>query len=75
MKYENSVSFTVFGKDALFSDPITRVGGEKFSYQVPTYQALVGIIESCYWKPTLIWVIDILKISLIKTILNCGWII
>ncbi len=25
---------------ALFSDPIARMGGEKFSYMLPTYQAL-----------------------------------
>ena len=50
MKYEivkkrNSVEFEVHGKYALFSEPVTRIGGEKFSYQVPTYQALKGILE------------------------------
>lgn len=58
----NSVEFEVYGRYALFSDPITRVGGEKFSYQVPTYQALKGILESVYWKPTFIWVIDAVRI-------------
>lgn len=58
----NSVEFTVYAKYALFSDPVTRVGGEKFSYQVPTYQALKGILESVYWKPTFIWVIDAVRI-------------
>ena len=52
----------VYGRYALFSDPITRVGGEKFSYPVPTYQALKGIYESCYWKPTFTWVIDELRV-------------
>jgi CRISPR-associated protein Cas5d len=52
----------VYGRYALFSDPITRVGGEKFSYQVPTYQALKGILESVYWKPTFIWVIDEVRV-------------
>ncbi|MDR1138970.1 MAG: type I-C CRISPR-associated protein Cas5c [Clostridiales bacterium] len=61
-KKRNSVEFEVYGKYALFSDPITRVGGEKFSYQVPTYQALKGILESVYWKPTLIWVVDAVRI-------------
>jgi CRISPR-associated protein Cas5 subtype I-C len=42
----------------MFTDPLTRVGGEKCSYQVPTYEALKGIAKSVYWKPTLIWVID-----------------
>lgn len=58
MKYRNTVEFVVHGKYALFSDPITRVGGEKFSYQIPTYQALKGILESVYWKPTFTWFID-----------------
>lgn len=61
-KKRNSVEFEVYGRYALFSDPITRVGGEKFSYQVPTYQALKGILESIYWKPTLIWYIDAVRI-------------
>lgn len=62
MQYRNTVEFVVYGKYALFSDPITRVGGEKFSYQVPTYQALKGILESVYWKPTLIWYIDEVRV-------------
>lgn len=62
MKYRNTVEFVVYGKYALFSDPITRVGGEKFSYQVPTYQALKGILESVYWKPTLIWYVDEVRV-------------
>lgn len=58
MKHRNTVEFVVYGNYALFSDPITRVGGEKLSYQIPTYQALKGILESVYWKPTFIWYID-----------------
>ena len=62
MRHRNTVEFMVFGRYALFSDPITRVGGEKFSYQVPTYQAIKGIVESVYWKPTLIWYIDEVRV-------------
>jgi CRISPR-associated protein Cas5d len=58
----NTVEFVVYGRNALFSDPITRVGGEKCTYQVPTYQALKGILESVYWKPTFIWYIDAVQI-------------
>jgi CRISPR-associated protein Cas5d len=61
-KKRNSVEFEVCGKYALFSDPITRVGGEKFTYQVPTYQALKGMLESVYWKPTLVWIIDAVRV-------------
>lgn len=62
MEKENSVSFLVYGDMALFSDPITRAGGEKCSYQVPTYQALKGVLESVYWKPTFIWVVDSVRV-------------
>ncbi len=62
MKHRNSVEFEVFGDYGLFSDPITRVGGEKFTYQIPTYEALKGILHSIYWKPTLIWIIDEVRI-------------
>ncbi|NLI62482.1 MAG: type I-C CRISPR-associated protein Cas5 [Methanosarcinaceae archaeon] len=52
---ENKLTYLVHGRRALFSDPITRVGGEKFSYHIPTYQAIKGITESIYWKPTIVW--------------------
>jgi CRISPR-associated protein Cas5d len=58
----NSVQFKIYGRYALFSDPITRPGGEKFSYQAPTYQALKGALESVYWKPTFIWHIDAVRV-------------
>lgn len=57
-KIRNQVEFKVSGKYALFSDPITRMGGEKASYLVPTYQALKGIVESIYWKPSILWRVD-----------------
>ncbi|RLE15966.1 MAG: type I-C CRISPR-associated protein Cas5 [Acidobacteria bacterium] len=61
-KKRNSVEFKITGRYALFSDPVTRVGGEKFSYQIPTYQAIKGILESVYWKPTIIWHIDAVRV-------------
>ena len=62
MERENRIDFLVYGRNALFSDPVTRVGGEKCSYQVPTYQALKGIAESIYWKPTFTWVVDRVRV-------------
>lgn len=59
---KNQIEFTVWGRYALFTDPLTRVGGEKFSYQVPTVEALKGICASIYWKPTFNWVIDSVRI-------------
>lgn len=62
MKYPNTVEFQVTGDYALFSDPVTRVGGEKCSYHIPTYEALKGILQSVYWKPTFIWIIDAVRV-------------
>lgn len=61
-EHRNSIEFRVWGRYALFTDPLTKVGGEKFSYQVPTYEALKGICKSIYWKPTLVWVIDEIRV-------------
>lgn len=58
----NSIEFRVWGRFALFTDPLTRIGGEKCSYHVPTYEALKGIAKSIYWKPTFIWVIDRVRV-------------
>jgi len=58
----NSIEFQVYGRMALFTDPITKVGGERSSYSVPTYQALKGITESIYWKPTFYWVVDEVRV-------------
>lgn len=62
MKYKNQIAFKVYGDYALFTDPLTKIGGEKFSYQVPTYEALKGIASSIYWKPSLVYFIDEVRI-------------
>lgn len=61
-KPRRSIEFEVSGRYALFTDPLSKVGGEKCSYHVPTYEALKGIAKSIYWKPTLIWVIDEVRV-------------
>ena len=58
----NSIEFKLWGRYALFTDPLTKVGGEKCSYHVPTYEALKGVAKSIYWKPTLVWVIDEVRV-------------
>ena len=60
--HDNFVEFEVYGDYGLFSDPLTRVGGEKFTYQVPTYEAMKGVMQSVYWKPTIIWIIDKIRV-------------
>lgn len=58
----NSISFRLWGRYALFTDPITKIGGEKCSYHLPTYEAIKGVLKSIYWKPTLIWHVDQVRI-------------
>ena len=62
MANRNSIEFKVWARHALFTDPLTRIGGEKCSYHIPTYEALKGIAKSIYWKPTFIWVIDEVRV-------------
>lgn len=59
---ENRIEFKVSGRFALFTDPLTKIGGEKCSYHIPTYEALKGIAKSVYWKPTFIWMIDKVRV-------------
>lgn len=58
----SSIEFRVWGRFALFTDPLTKIGGEKCSYHIPTYEALKGITKSIYWKPTFVWVIDAVRV-------------
>ena len=62
MRFKNSIQFRLWGRYALFTDPVTKIGGEKCSYHIPTYEALKGVARSIYWKPTFIWVIDRLRV-------------
>ncbi|MBM4055467.1 MAG: type I-C CRISPR-associated protein Cas5 [Planctomycetes bacterium] len=62
MEKENKVEFKVSGKYALFTDPLTKLGGEKCSYHIPTYEALKGVLSSVYWKPTIVWIIDKVRV-------------
>lgn len=62
MEKQNKVEFKVYGKYALFTDPLTKIGGEKCSYHIPTYEALKGVLSSVYWKPTIVWIIDKIRV-------------
>ena len=53
MERENAIEYKVYGKYALFTDPLTKTGGEKLSYQVPTYQALKGYPFPLYMELSL----------------------
>ena len=58
----HSISLRLWGKYALFTDPVTKIGGEKYSYQIPTYEAIKGILKSIYWKPTIIWYVKRVRV-------------
>jgi CRISPR-associated protein Cas5d len=52
----------VSGDYALFSEASSKGGGEKYSYSVPTRQALKGIVDAVYFKPVLTNVVDAVKV-------------
>ena len=62
MNAKNTIELKLTGKYALFTDPVTKIGGEKFSYHVPTYEAIKGVLKSIYWKPTFIWYVDEVRV-------------
>lgn len=59
---KNQITYRVWGRYGLFTDPLVKIGGEKSSYPIPTYQAIKGITESIYWKPTLLYVVDEIRV-------------
>lgn len=56
------LQFKITGPKALFTDPITKLSGEKTSYLIPTYSAIHQITKNIYWKPTLDWEIESIRI-------------
>ena len=70
MNAKNTIELKLTGKYALFTDPVTKIGGEKFSYHVPTYEAIKGVLKSIYWKPTFIWYVD--EVRVMKPLRNSG---
>ena len=59
---KNEITYRVWGRYALFTDPATKIGGEKSSLQIPTPQSMKGVTESVYWKPSIIWVVDEIRV-------------
>ena len=59
---KNEITYRVWGRNALFTDPVTKIGGEKSSLQIPTPQSIKGITESIYWKPSIVWIVDEIRI-------------
>lgn len=61
-KVRNQIEFVVYGDYALFTDPLMKIGGEKMTTQIPTYEAIKGIVESVYWKPSIRWIVDEIRV-------------
>lgn len=55
---ENKITYRVSARYALFTDPMSKLGGEKSTLMVPTAEALIGVTSSIYWKPSIKWIID-----------------
>ncbi|MDU5460925.1 type I-C CRISPR-associated protein Cas5c [Anaerococcus vaginalis] len=52
----------IYGSRALWTSPESKAGGEKITYQIPTREALRGIIDANYFKPTIKNQIDEVRI-------------
>ncbi|WP_282709037.1 type I-C CRISPR-associated protein Cas5c [Ligilactobacillus sp. Marseille-Q7487] len=50
------------GDYALFTNPTTKGGGENVSCNAPSRQALNGIVDAIYYKPTIVNIIDEVKV-------------
>ena len=50
------------GEMGLFTNPATKGGGERSSYLVPTLQALIGMMDAIYYKPTIKNVVTEVKV-------------
>lgn len=61
---KNRVALRVWGDFACFTRPEMKV--ERVSYDVITPSAARGLLESIYWKPQIVWVID--QIHVLKPI-------
>ena len=59
------IKVKLYGEFALFNDVVANV--ERYSYPVPTFSAVKGILESIYWKPEFTWqVISVQVLNEIK---------
>lgn len=59
----------VWGDQALFTDPVTKV--ERVSYPVMTPSAARGLLESIMWHPYMKWVIDRIIVCNPVEYMNC----
>ena len=58
------IKVKLYGEFALFNDVVANV--ERYSYPVPTFSAIRGILESIYWKPEFNW--EVLSVQVLNEI-------
>ena len=59
---KRGIEVQITGDYAMFTTPPSKVSGDKRSYCLPTYEAMVGILNSIYKKPTFRWHIDRIRV-------------
>lgn len=59
---ERQFAMEISGRTAMFATPTSKFSIEKYSYEIPTLQALTGICERAYWKPTFLIVVDKVRV-------------
>ncbi len=62
MRHRNRIEFELSGRLAMFTDPLTKAGGERLSLPVPTYEALKGAVGGIYLSHAIEWVIDSVRV-------------
>jgi CRISPR-associated protein Cas5d len=60
---KNSFAVHFFGERACFTN---IAAGGRYSYPIPSYSALIGMVESIYWKPQMRYVLT--KLSVLSPI-------
>lgn len=55
-------TFKLSGEKGLFTNPMTKIGGQKSTYPIPTASALIGIMQNIYWKPPIRYIPDRIKV-------------
>lgn len=59
---DNCVEVEIAGDYAMFANVITSGSAEKYSYDIPTYEAIRRILGAIYQKPTFNWVVDRVRV-------------
>lgn len=59
---KKGIEVQISGDYAMFTTSSSKISGDKRSYSLPTYEAIVGILNGIYKKPTFRWVVDGIRV-------------